>query len=59
MQKSEYYIIANFSRIFSDILVHYKNIIGQQGKEPEFVGRGQLATLPASRGDIQISRITC
>ena len=59
MQKSEYSIIANFSRIFYEILVYYKNFSGQPGKEPEFVGRGQHATLPAIWGDMQISRITC
>jgi hypothetical protein len=59
MQKSEHSIIANFSRIFSEILVNYKNFRSQPGKESEFVGIGQHATLPAGRGDMQISRITC
>jgi hypothetical protein len=44
MQKSERLIIANFSRIFFEILVNYKNLRRQPGKEPEFVGIGQHAT---------------
>lgn len=59
IQKSEYSSIANFSRLFNEILVHYQKLLGSQGKEPEFVGIGKHPTLRASRDDIQISRITC
>jgi hypothetical protein len=51
--------MANFSRIFDDILVHYKKISGWQGKELEFVGRGKHPALRATRDDMQIRIITC
>jgi hypothetical protein len=30
--------MANFSRRLFEILVHYTNFLGYQGKEPAFVG---------------------
>jgi hypothetical protein len=59
MRRSEYSSRANFSRIFYGILIYYKNFLGEQGKEPEFVGMEKIPPLRSNRGDIQISRITC
>jgi len=59
MQKSKYWSIAKFSRSINEILVHYPNFSGWQGKELEFVGRGTHPALHASRDDMQIRIITC
>jgi hypothetical protein len=48
-----------FSRLFNEILVHYHNLSGWQGKELEFVGRGNHPAFHESRGDMQIRIITC
>jgi hypothetical protein len=42
MQKNQDIDIAKFSRIFNAILVHCQKFSGWQGKELEFVGRGNI-----------------
>ena len=42
MQKDEYSCKANYLRLFNEILVHYGNFIGWQGKEPGFVGKEDI-----------------
>jgi hypothetical protein len=54
MQKRKYSCLTIFPRLYTEILVHYENFLGWQGKEPEFVGTGKLPTLRTSRDDIPI-----
>jgi hypothetical protein len=58
IQKSEYSSVANFSRIFDEILVRYQNLSGWHGEELEFVGRGKHPAIRASRDVMQICIIT-
>jgi len=37
MQQGEYSCVANFSRLFNEILVRYENLFSYQHKKPKFV----------------------
>jgi hypothetical protein len=50
---------TNFSGLFNEILVRYRNFSGWQGKELEFFDRGNIPILHASRNDMQICIIIC